>query len=64
MRYFIQFLIPALIVIGVVVMATRRRRQAVAERGSSETGMFILIIVLGSLVAVGVTFALGNYLEV
>ena len=64
MRYIIQFLVPALIVLGVVYMATRRRQQAIVERGSNETGIFILIIVIGSLVAVGVTFALGNYLEI
>ena len=64
MRYIIQFLVPALIVLSVVYMATRRRQQAIVERGSNETGIFILIIVIGSLVAVGVTFALGNYLEI
>ncbi|MCZ6616525.1 MAG: hypothetical protein O7E57_00220 [Gammaproteobacteria bacterium] len=64
MRYFIQFLVPALIVLSAVYMATRRRQQAIVERDSNETGIFILIIVIGSLVAVGVTFALGNYLEI
>ena len=64
MRYLIQFLVPALIVFAALYMANRRHRQAVVESGSSETGTVILIIVIGSLVAVGVTFALGSYLEV
>ncbi|MCH8142749.1 MAG: hypothetical protein E2O61_12115 [Gammaproteobacteria bacterium] len=63
MRYFIQFLVPALIVFAAVYMATRRRRRAVVKGNSNETGIFMLIIVVGSLVAVGVTFAVGNYLE-
>lgn len=63
MRYFIQFLIPALIVFAAVVMATRRRRKAIVEHGTNETGTFILIIVLGSIAAVGVTFAVSGYLD-
>ena len=63
MRYIFQFLVPALIVFAAVYMATRRRRQAVVEGRSSETGVLVFIIVTGSLVAVGVMFGLGNYLE-
>ena len=63
MRYIIQFLVPALIILSVVYMATRRRRQAVVEGRGNETGMFIFIIVTGALVAASVMFGLGNYLE-
>ncbi len=63
MRYFIQFLIPALILIAAVYAATRRRRRAVVVGSSNETGMFIFIVVTGSLVALGVMFAIGYYLE-
>ncbi len=63
MRHIIQFLVPALIVVAVVYMATRRRRQAVVEGRGSEIGMLVFIIVTGALVAVSVMFGLGNYLE-
>ncbi len=63
MRHIIQFLVPALIVVAVVYMATRRRRQAVVEGRGSETGILVFIIVTGALVAMSVMFGLGNYLE-
>ena len=60
----VQFLIPALIVVGVVYLLVRTKRgqdEALYERnhesaddsaGSSDTGTFILILVVGATVAV------------
>ena len=63
MRHFVQFLVPVLIVFVVAYLSTRRQRQAVVEGESNDTGKFILIVVIGSIAAVGVMFSLGNYLE-
>ena len=75
MRYLAQFLIPALIVIAVVYLASRSRRQAPPGRepgqpaaGASagtpagDTATFIVILVVGAAVAVGTFFALGAWL--
>jgi hypothetical protein len=56
----IQFLIPALIVVGVVYLLARTKRgqdEALHDRTddspeSSDTGTFILILVVGATVAV------------
>ncbi|MCZ6709232.1 MAG: hypothetical protein O7B25_02595 [Gammaproteobacteria bacterium] len=67
MRYLIQLLIPALIFIVVVYLAIRGGRvrsskaQTTAEGDSFDTGMFILILVIGAMVAVGVVFALQSF---
>ena len=68
MRYLVQLLIPALILIGVIylVMRTRQGRADSGEAGTTqgqgdgdgEKGTFILILIIGALVAVGVVFAL------
>ena len=56
MRYLVQFLVPALIVVVVVYLLARTKRgQDEASEGtgqSSDTGTFILILVVGATVAV------------
>lgn len=56
MRYLVQFLVPALIVVVVVYLLARTKRgQDEAGNGdsaSSDTGTFILILVVGATVAV------------
>lgn len=56
MRYTIQFLVPALIVVVVVYLLARTKRgqdEASEDSGErSDTGTFILILVIGATVAV------------
>ena len=56
MRYLVQFLVPALIVVVVVYLLARTKRgQDEAANGdgdTSDTGTFILILVVGATVAV------------
>ncbi|MFP6837515.1 MAG: hypothetical protein VB948_15575 [Pseudomonadales bacterium] len=67
MRYLIQLLIPALIFVVVVYLAIRARRvqsrkaQGAAGDDNVDNGMFILILVIGGLVAVGALFALQSF---
>ena len=61
MRYLIQLLIPALILIGVIFLVTRTRRggsDAEGAAGDGEKGTFIIILVIGALAAVAIVFAL------
>jgi hypothetical protein len=58
MRYLIQFLVPALIVVVVVYLLGRTRRAGAADAaGRSDTGTFMLILVIGAAVAVASFFA-------
>ena len=57
MRYLIQFAIPALIFLGVVYAVTQRKRQPSAE-DSDGAGMFIVILVIGAVIAVATLFVL------
>lgn len=55
MRYLIQFLVPALIVVMVVYLLARTKRATDdddVDNPSSDTGTFILILVVGAMVAV------------
>ncbi len=56
MRYLVQFLVPALIVVVVVYLLARTKRgQDEASENtdeSSDTGTFILILVVGASLAV------------
>ena len=66
MRHLLQLLIPALIFIAVVFLALRSRRsgkaQATAEDDNNvDSGMFILILVIGAMVTVGVVLALQSF---
>ena len=63
MRYLIQFLIPALVLIGViyVVLRSRNRRsdnEQTNGAGDGEKATFIVILVIGALVAIGIVYAL------
>jgi hypothetical protein len=65
MRYLVQFLIPIVIFIGVVYILTRQRRRSRAETGdgsgdSSDAPMFIAILVISALVALGTAYALAT----
>jgi Mn2+/Fe2+ NRAMP family transporter len=61
MRYLVQFLVPALIVVVVVYLLARTKRgqdeAGDATEGGSDTGTFILILVIGATVA-GLSFFL------
>lgn len=63
MRYLIQFIVPALVVVGVVYLLRSRRREAAArgdEPGSGSDALTVLaILTLGAAVAIGTALALG-----
>ncbi len=53
MRYLVQFLIPAAIVAVVVYLLIRNRTRSDTEaEDSSDTGTFMLIIIIGATVAI------------
>jgi hypothetical protein len=68
MRYVIQLLIPALVIIVVVLVMTRNRPSAPPQspRGDTEssdsgplsTGTFIAILVIGAVFTVALVYAL------
>lgn len=64
MRYLVQFVVPALIFVGVVYWLGRRRRaEAVRSAddrapGGSDTGAFLAILALGAVVAIAAFIAL------
>jgi multisubunit Na+/H+ antiporter MnhB subunit len=63
MRYFIQFLIPAIILVAVVYLLGRNRRASGEDEDRGrETATFILILVVGASVAVMSFFALEAFL--
>ena len=57
MRYLVQFVIPALIFLGVVYAVTRRKRHPSAN-SEDGAGVFLTILVIGSVVAVAILFVL------
>lgn len=57
MRYLIQFAIPALIFLGVIYAVTRRRSQPSSEQDNSAS-VFLMILVIGAVVAVALMFVL------
>ena len=57
MRYLVQFLIPALIFLGVIYAVTRRRKHPNTE-GDDGAGVFLAILVIGATVAVAIMFIL------
>lgn len=70
MRYLIQLLVPALIFAGVVYLLTRRRRQHVSrdtgdtgDAAGSETGPFIVILIVSATVALGTAWMLQSMWE-
>ncbi len=64
MRYLVQFLVPALIFVGVVLLLTRQRqpgRSANADRSArsgSDVTAFVVILALGAVVALGTGYLL------
>jgi Na+/proline symporter len=62
MRYLAQFLVPALIILVVVYLLARTKRgqdESTENTGAgSDTGTFVLILVIGATVAVGSFFVL------
>jgi len=57
MRYLIQFVIPALIFLGVVYAVTRRKRHPNHEQDDGAA-VFLTILVIGAVVAVATLFVL------
>lgn len=67
MRYLIQFAIPALIVLLTFVVFTRRRAvskqsHTADESPGNDTGMFVLILLIGATVATASFIAIGGIL--
>jgi hypothetical protein len=66
MRYLVQFIVPALIFVGVVYLLGRRRREAGSRRdaeapaGGSDVMAVLAILTLGAAVAIATALALGN----
>ena len=67
MRYLVQFIVPALIFVGVVYLLGQRRReqtgrgQAQESDAGSDTAAFLAILALGAAVAIGTAFAIGSF---
>lgn len=57
MRYLVQFVVPALILLGVVWAFSRRKRPAHGDHDDT-TSTFLTILVIGAVVAVAVLFVL------
>lgn len=58
MRYLVQFVIPALIFLGAIYAVTRHKRQP--QSGHDDgAGVFLTILVIGSVVAVATLFILN-----
>ena len=55
MRYFVQFVIPAMIFLGVVYAVTRHRRTS-SPYNDSGAATFVTILVIGAVVAVATLF--------
>ena len=59
MRYLVQFLIPALIFLGVLYIVTKTKRSQAEDDDTKNT--FLAILVIGAVVAVAVLFAAPAY---
>ena len=57
MRYLVQFVIPALIFIGVVYAFSRRQRAPASDHDDTSS-IFLTILVIGAVVAVATLFIL------
>ncbi|MDE0271600.1 MAG: hypothetical protein OXP11_10385 [Gammaproteobacteria bacterium] len=60
MRYLIQFVVPALILLAVIAIVSQCRRQGDDEDGR---GVFLVLLVIGAVAAVAILFAIQGYLE-
>jgi hypothetical protein len=64
MRYLIQLVIPALIFVGVVYLLSRRSDGGRdTDANASDSGVFLIILTLGAIVAVATAFALQSLWE-
>ena len=59
MRYLIQFVVPALILIAVIAMVSRSRRQG----DDDGRGIFLVLLVIGAVAAAAILFAIQGYLD-
>ncbi len=64
MRYLVQLLIPALILLGVIWVIARSRRGATRSQSGEgseilSTPAFLLILVIGAAFTVALLFAMG-----
>ena len=57
MRYLVQLVIPLLIFLAVLVFATRRHRRSREATGTGDFGMFITILIIGAVAAIGIAWA-------
>ena len=69
MRYLVQFVVPALIVLVTIVLLARNRNAGTPEEGSpssngdaNTTLTFVVILVVGATVAVVAFIAIGEFL--
>ena len=60
MRFLIQFVVPALILLAVVAIVSRSRKQGDDDDGRS---MFLALLVIGAVTAVAILFAIQGYLD-
>ena len=61
MRWVLQFVVPALVVIVIALLLTRHRRGAAAiatQQGPLSIGALFVLIVLGGALAIGLVYAL------
>ena len=64
MRYLIQFLIPALIVIGVAYLVARQKPQGEQSDGAVlSTPLFILVLVVGALFTLAILYVIGAFTD-
>jgi len=66
MRYLVQFAIPALIVLLTFVVLSRRRgvtkkNPSDENTAGSDTGIFILILLIGATVATAAFIVIGGF---
>ncbi len=67
MRYFVQFLVPISIFLGVLYFAIRRSQTSTAGTDDgveqkSDRGTFLAILSMGALVALGLGYLFHSYL--
>ncbi len=58
MRYLVQFVIPGLIFLGAIYAVTRHKSHAHSSQDDGA-GVFLTILVIGSVVAVATLFVLN-----
>lgn len=68
MRYLVQLLLPALILIGVIYAVARSRKKRPPNAGSQgdelfSTPSFVLVLVVGAAFTVALLFGVGAWAE-